>query len=226
MRILLAEDDQQIAEDIANTLRTGGYIVEHATEGKEILFLGNTENFDAIILDLGLPKLDGLTILKRWRQSKRNMPVLILTARGIWSDRVEGIDAGADDYLVKPFEMAELLARLRAVIRRSTGKADAILMIGELQLDTRLMQVRQRGVPLSLTPNEYRLLSYLMHHAGRVVSQSELTEHIYHQDFERDSNAIEVMVGRLRRKVGNDLIQTRRGFGYFIPDTKPDDIQG
>ncbi len=217
MRVLVAEDDTRIAADIAQALEAAGYVVECESDGEEIWFKGDTEDYDAVVLDLGLPGMDGLAILRKWRAAGRDVPVLILTARGVWSERVEGIDAGADDYLVKPFEMAELLARLRAVIRRHTGHASSVLRLGDLSLDTRLMQASLRGVPLALTPNEFRLMSYLMHHAGRVVSQMELTEHIYHQDFERDSNSIEALVARLRRKIGAERIRTRRGFGYYMP---------
>jgi len=169
-----------------------------------------------VVLDLGLPGMDGLSVLKRWRANGRRFPILVLTARGTWGERVEGIDAGADDYLAKPFRMEELLARLRAIVRRSAGQSCSMLAAGPVALDTRQMRVTVNGVPVALSPQEYRLLSYLMHHAGRVVSQLELTEHLYAQDFERDSDAIEVLVGRLRRKLGVELIETRRGFGYII----------
>ncbi len=169
-----------------------------------------------MVLDLGLPGMDGLSVLRKWRQAGQTFPVLILTARGSWNERVEGIDAGADDYLPKPFQMPELLARLRAIIRRSAGQAAPIITIGSVSLDTRQMRVSVEGVPVHFSPQEYRLVSYLMHHAGRVVSQLELTEQLYAQDFERDSNAIEVLIGRVRKKLGVELIKTRRGFGYVI----------
>jgi len=220
MRVLLAEDDDRIARDVAAALTAAGYAVEREADGEEAWFRGDTENFDAAVLDLGLPAMDGLTILKRWRRAGRRLPVLILTARGNWAERVEGIDAGADDYLPKPFRMEELLARLRALIRRSAGQASAVLVNGPVTLDTKRMEANVNGAPVNLSPQEYKLLSYLMHHAGRVVSQLELTEHIYTQDFERESNAIEVLVGRVRRKLGVDLIETRRGFGYMAPEPK------
>ena len=216
MRILLVEDDNRIARDLKAALEASGYVVERESDGEEAWFKGDTENYDAAILDLGLPSMDGLAILKRWRETKRAFPVLILTARGTWRERVEGIDAGADDYLPKPFQMDELLARLRAIIRRSTGQSSGFVEIGPVTLDTKQMRISVNGAPVNLSPQEYRLVSYLMHHAGRVVTQQELTEHIYAQDFERDSNVIEVLVGRARKKLGVDLIETRRGFGYII----------
>ncbi|HEY7607655.1 MAG TPA: response regulator transcription factor [Alphaproteobacteria bacterium] len=217
MRVLLVEDDPRIVTDARKALIAAGYLVETATDGESAWFLGDTEDYDAIILDLGLPQMDGLAVLKRWRENGRNTPVLVLTARGTWSERVEGIDAGADDYLPKPFQIEELIARLRAVIRRSAGRASSVLRIGDVTLDERQLRVTLRGVPLALSPLEYRLLAYLAHNRGRVVSQHELLEHVYGQDREFDSNALEVLVGRLRRKIGSDLIETRRGFGYLVP---------
>ena len=170
------------------------------------------------ILDLGLPRLDGLTLLKRWRAERQMVPVLVLTARGAWTERVEGIDAGADDYLPKPFEMDELLARLRAILRRGAGRASPVITIGALTLDTRQMRVTLDGVPIALSPLEYRLIAYLLHHAGRVVPPTELAEHLYELDHDRDTNAIEVIVARLRRKLGGEVIETRRGFGYVVPE--------
>lgn len=216
MKLLLVEDDDRIARDVSEALISAGYLVDREADGEEAWFRGDTEDYAAAILDLGLPGMDGLTILKRWRANGNSFPVLILTARGSWPERVEGIDAGADDYLAKPFEIEELLARLRAIIRRSAGRATPVLSIGPVTLDPRQMRVTINGVPKNMSPQEYRLLSYLMLHAGRVISQMELTEHLYAQDFERDSNAIEVLVGRVRRKLGVDLIETRRGFGYII----------
>ena len=216
MRILLVEDDEKTAEAVSASLTAAGYVVDHESDGEEAWFKGDTEPYAAIVLDLGLPGMDGLTVLRKWRQAGQNFPVLILTARGDWNERVEGIDAGADDYLPKPFQMQELLARLRAIVRRSAGQAAPVITIGLVSLDTRQMRVTVDGVPVHLSPQEFRLLSYLMHHAGRVVSQRELTEQLYAQDFERDSNAVEVLVGRVRRKLGVDFIWTRRGFGYVI----------
>ncbi|WP_462330019.1 response regulator transcription factor [Thiohalocapsa halophila] len=219
MRILLVEDDTRLAQGIASALEAAGFVVVHSADGEQAWFLGDTETFAAVILDLGLPGMDGLAVLRRWREAGQRFPVLILTARGDWHERVEGIDAGADDYLPKPFRMEELLARLRALVRRSAGQASPVLRVGGLSLDTRRMQVSRDGVPVRLSPTEYRLVAYLMQHAGRVVPQLELTEQLYAQDFERESNAVEVLVGRVRRKLGADLIQTRRGFGYVIePD--------
>lgn len=221
MRILLVEDDETTARAVSTSLTDAGYLVDHETDGREAWFKGDTEPYAAVVLDLGLPGMDGLSILKKWRQTGQNVPVLILTARGNWSERVEGIDAGADDYLPKPFQMQELQARLRAILRRSTGQAAAVIQIGSVALDTRQMRVSVDGVPVHLSPQEYRLVSYLMHHAGRVVSQLELSEQLYAQDFERESNAVEVLVGRVRRKLGVDLITTRRGFGYVIESGGP-----
>lgn len=216
MRVLLVEDDAQTAQAVSGALAAAGYVVDHESDGEQAWFKGDTEPYAAVILDLGLPGMDGLSIIRRWREAGQTFPVLILTARGSWNERVEGIDAGADDYLPKPFQMQELLARLRALLRRAAGHASAVVRIGPVSLDTRQMQVTVDGVPVHLSPQEYRLVSYLMHHAGRVVSQLELTEQLYAQDFERDSNAVEVLVGRVRRKLGTAFIATRRGFGYIV----------
>ncbi|MCB2052655.1 MAG: response regulator transcription factor [Geminicoccaceae bacterium] len=216
MRILVVEDERRIREALSASLAEQGYIVETAIEGEDGWFKGDSEDFDAVVLDLGLPVLDGLSVLRRWRAAGRSMPVLILTARGSWSEKVEGIDAGADDYLAKPFQMAELLARLRALIRRSKGLASPTIEIGGVRIDAGAARVQVLGRPVELSALEFRLLSYLMHNAGRVVSRMELTEHIYDQDFERDSNTIEVLMGRLRRKLGVPLVRTRRGLGYVI----------
>jgi two-component system, OmpR family, response regulator len=217
MRILVVEDEERIAKDIAESVNAGGYIAEIVSDGEKAWFQGGTENYGAIILDLGLPKIDGLTILKRWRQEGVKTPVLVLTARGSWSDRVDGIDAGADDYLPKPFRMEELMARLRALLRRSSGNAQPLIVIANVTLDPRTRQVTVSGVPVMLTPLEFRLLNYLFHNRGKVISQSELSENLYSHDSERDSNAIEALVGRLRRKLKADVIETRRGFGYIVP---------
>lgn len=216
MRILVVEDDQTLARQLIGSLTRSGYAVDHAADGEEGHFLGDTEPYDAAILDLGLPRLDGLTVLKRWRADGRTFPVLILTARDRWTEKVEGIDAGADDYLAKPFQMEELLARTRALLRRAKGHASPELVCGPLRLDTRRGTVSLAGQPVSLTANEFKVLSYLMHRKGEVVSRGELTEHIYAQDFDRDSNTVEVFVGRLRRKIGPALIETVRGLGYRL----------
>ncbi len=216
MRILIIEDDQRVAKSIRNALELAGFITELEVDGEDGWYTGSSEEFDAIILDLGLPTLDGLTILKRWRKENVTTPVLILTARGNWDERVEGIDAGADDYLAKPYRTEELVARTRALVRRAAGHAASSITIGELTLDTRQMRVSRNGQPIALTPQEYRLVAYLMHQCDRVVDQMELTQHLYSQDFERDSNSVEVLVGRARRKLGKNSIQTRRGFGYIM----------
>lgn len=222
MRVLVVEDEPKIAREIATVLRASGMAVDVVDDGEEAWFRGDTEEYDAVVLDLGLPKLDGLTVLKRWRANRRTFPVLILTARGVWTERVEGINAGADDYLVKPFEIEELLARLRALIRRASGQASPILTAGALSLDTRSMRISRDGRPLALSPLEYRLLAFLIHHAGQVVPPTELADHLYDSGNDRDPNAIEVIVARLRRKLGADAIETRRGFGYLVAADKPE----
>jgi DNA-binding response OmpR family regulator len=216
MRVLLVEDDARLARELTEHLTASGYAVDTARDGETAWFLGDTEDFAAIILDLGLPKIDGMTVLKRWRDGGRAMPVLCLTARGSWSERVDGIDAGADDYLPKPFRMEELLARLRALLRRSAGLASPRIVIGDLVLEERLMRVTRQGAPLNLAPLEYRAFTHLARNRGRIVPQTELSEQVYAQDWEKDSNAIEALILRLRRKIGADIIQTRRGFGYVI----------
>lgn len=218
MRVLLVEDDRKIAAEVERALVAAGYVVDHESKGEDAWFLGDTEDYAAIVLDLGLPGMDGLAVLKRWRASGRTTPVLILTARGSWSERVDGIDAGADDYLPKPFQMEELLARLRSILRRSAGRASSVVAIGDLTIDERQMKVSVRGVPLNLSALEYRVIAYLIHERGRVVSQLELSENIHGTADGHDTNAIEVLIGRLRRKLGIDLIETRRGFGYLIPE--------
>jgi two-component system, OmpR family, response regulator len=216
MRLLLVEDDTRIARRVQAALEAASYAVDAVEDGETAWFRGDTEDYDVVVLDLGLPRLDGLTVLKKWRSGGRAFPVLILSARSAWQERVDGIDAGADDYLVKPFSTEELLARVRALLRRASGHATPVLRIGAVTLDTRRMSVRVDDAPLTLSPLEYRALSYLMHHAGRVVPPSELMEHLYAHDHDHDANAVEVLVGRLRRKLGVNLIETRRGFGYLI----------
>ena len=216
MRILLVEDDADLSRQLKGALADAGYAVDHAADGEEAWFLGDTEPYDVIVLDLGLPKIDGVSVLERWRREGKATPVLILTARGAWSDKVSGFDAGADDYLTKPFHTEELLARLRALLRRSAGIASATLSCGGLRLDPRAARANVNGEPLRLTSLEYRLLHYMMMHQGRVISRTELVEHLYDQDFDRDSNTIEVFIGRLRKKIGSDRIETVRGLGYRL----------
>ena len=216
MRILVVEDDPVLSRQLVETLTRAGDAVDCAGDGEEGHFLGDAEPYNAVVLDLGLPRLDGITVLKRWRAAGRTMPVLILTARDSWTEKVQGIDAGADDYLAKPFHMEELLARLRALIRRAHGYATTELTCGGVTLDTRSSKVLVNGRPVDLSAHEYRVLSYLMHHKDEVVSRSELIEHIYAQDFDRDSNTIEVFVARLRKKLGVSIIRTVRGLGYRL----------
>ena len=218
MRILVVEDEPNLQRQLRETLEAAGYAVDSATDGEDGHFLGTTESYDAVVLDLGLPEMDGLTVLDRWRKSGLTMPVLVLTARNSWSDKVAGLDAGADDYLAKPFQTEELVARLRALIRRSSGNATSELTAGPVHLDGRSGRVTLDGVPVKLTAQEYKLLSYLMHHKGKVVSRTELIEHIYDQDFDRDSNTIEVFVTRIRKKLGADVITTIRGLGYSLDE--------
>lgn len=216
MRILIVEDDRDLNRQLVEATTEAGYVVDHAFDGEEGHFLGDTEPYDAVILDIGLPQMDGLTVLEKWRRDGRIMPVLLLTARDRWSDKVAGIDAGADDYVAKPFHIEEVLARLRALIRRAAGHASSEIICGPLRLDTKTSKAAVNGTTLKLTSHEFRLLSYLMHHMDEVVSRTELVEHLYDQDFDRDSNTIEVFVGRLRKKMGIDLIETIRGMGYRI----------
>lgn len=218
MRLLVVEDDRDLNRQLVEALTEAGYVVDTAHDGEEGHFLGDTEPYDAVVLDLGLPVMDGLSVLERWRRDGRAMPVLILTARDRWSDKVAGIDAGADDYVAKPFHMEEVVARLRALLRRAAGHASNEISVGAIRLDIRAGKVTRDGMTIKLTSHEFRLLSYLMHHKGRIVSRTELIEHLYDQDFDRDSNTIEVFVGRLRKKVDADLIETVRGLGYRIAD--------
>lgn len=221
MRILIIEDDPDLNRQLAGALTQAGYVVDRAFDGEQGHFLGDTEPYDAVILDLGLPRLDGISVLERWRRAGRTMPVLLLTARDRWSDKVQGFDAGADDYVPKPFHLEEVLARIRALLRRSTGNARSEFTCGPVRLDSRTGRVTVDGTPVKLTSHEYRLLAYLMHHSGRVVSRTELVEHLYDQDFDRDSNTVEVFIGRIRRKLGVDVIQTVRGLGYMLNPPPP-----
>ena len=216
MRLLVVEDDKDLNRQIVTSLEQAGYAVDRAFDGEDGGHLGETEPYDAVVLDLGLPMVDGVTVLQQWRRAGKTMPVLILTARDRWSDKVAAFDAGADDYVVKPFHVEELLARLRALLRRAAGHATSEITCGPVRVDTRASRVLVDGTPVKLTSHEYRLLAYLMHHQGRVVSRGELVEHLYDQDFDRDSNTIEVFVGRLRKKLGVEVIQTIRGLGYVL----------
>jgi len=217
MRVLLVEDDPRIADAVADALRGAGFVVEVVTDGEEAWFRGDTGDYALIVLDLGLPGMDGLAVLKRWRAAQRHTPVLVLTARGTWAERVEGIDAGADDYLPKPFRMEELLARVRALVRRAGGLGTAVIEAGRLTVDPRQMRVSLDGAPQALSPLEYRFVAYLAHRRGCVVPAGELIEQLYGDDDARDPNALEALVMRLRRKLGPDVIETRRGFGYLVP---------
>ena len=222
MRLLVVEDDPDLNRQLVSALSDAGYAVDKALDGEEGHYLGDTEPYDAVILDLGLPKMDGIRILEQWRRDEKRMPVLILTARDRWNEKVAGMDAGADDYVTKPFNMEELLARVRALLRRTTGHAKSEIECGPLRLDTKMARVTYEGVPIKLTSHEYRLLAYLLHHRGRVVSRTELVEHLYDQDFDRDSNTIEVFIGRLRKKIPIDVIRTVRGLGYRL-SPEPDE---
>jgi two-component system OmpR family response regulator len=221
MKVLVAEDEAALSRQLAAALTGAGYAVDCARDGERAEFLGHTEHYDAAILDLGLPKMDGLTVLRRWRDAGMALPVLVLTARGSWHEKVQGIDGGADDYVAKPFRMEEVLARLRALIRRASGQLTAELRCGGLALDARSARVTLDGTPVKLTGHEFRVLSYLMHHRGRIVSQHELTEHIYAQNTDRDSNTVEVFIARLRRKLGPSYIETLRGLGYRMAGDGP-----
>jgi len=214
VRVLVVEDEARLAKQLSGALAHAGYAVDCAADGERADFLCQTERYDAAVLDLGLPKIDGLTLLRRWRDAGLTLPVLVLTARGSWHEKVQGIDGGADDYVAKPFRMEEVLARLRALIRRSSGLAGAEVRCGPISLDARAARVTVHGAPVKLTSHEFRVLSYLMHHRGQVVSQSELSEHIYAENLDRDSNTVEVFVARLRRKLGAGAIETLRGLGY------------
>jgi len=216
VRVLVVEDEARLAKQLSGALAHAGYAVDCAADGERADFLCQTERYDAAVLDLGLPRIDGLTLLRRWRDAGITLPILVLTARGSWHEKVQGIDGGADDYVAKPFRMEEVLARLRALIRRSSGQAGAEIRCGAVALDARAARVTVHGAPVRLTSHEFRVLSYLMHHRGKVVSQTELSDHIYAEHHDRDSNTVEVFVARLRRKLGSTLIATERGMGYRI----------
>ncbi|MBM3820050.1 MAG: response regulator transcription factor [Acidimicrobiia bacterium] len=216
MRVLVVEDEPALLHQLQRAVTEAGYAVDTASDGERADFAVRTESYDAVLLDLGLPRIDGLTLLRGWRAAGVAVPVLVLTARGSWHETVEGIDTGADDYVAKPFRIEEVLARLRGLIRRAAGRPQQLLHCGGVTLDPRQARVTRDGVPVKLTSHEFRVLSYLMHHRDRVVSQGELTEHIYAQDADRDSNTVEVFVARLRRKLGSSLIETVRGLGYRV----------
>lgn len=216
MRALVVEDSLDVAQHVADALTAAGFVVDHARDGEDAWFRGDTGEYDLVILDLGLPKLDGLSVLKRWRGAGRLFPVLILSARGDWIEKVEGIEAGADDYLGKPFEMGELVARARGLVRRAAGRGASVMRFGALMLDTARMSANVAGTPVRLSPLEYRLLNYLAHHAGRPVSAGEIADHLYGLSEQADVNAVEAVVTRLRKKLGAEVIQTRRGFGYLL----------
>ena len=216
MRALVVEDDPDVGPDVVLALQAAGFVAELTNNGEDAWFKGDVEDYDIVVLDLGLPRLDGLTVLKRWRANERTLPVLILSARGDWTEKVEGIEAGADDYLAKPFEMGELLSRVRALVRRTAGHAASVLSFGTLRIDTRRMIANLDGVPISLSQLEFRLLNYLAHQKDRAVPANELAEHLYGADEPGDANAIEQLVARLRRKIGGSAIETKRGFGYLL----------
>jgi two-component system, OmpR family, response regulator len=222
LRALIVEDDPDVGPDLVRALRAAGFAVDLVRDGDAAWFRGDVDDYDAVVLDLGLPKLDGLSVLKRWRSSGRGFPVLILSARGQWAEKVEGIEAGADDYLSKPFEMAELVARVRGLVRRAAGRLSSVVEVGPPALDTRRMSASFQGAPVRLSPLEFRLLDYLAHRSGRPASAGELADHLYGAGEAGDANAIEALVMRLRRKFGPDLIQTRRGLGYLLADTDAD----
>ena len=220
VRVLVVEDEPALARQLVAALGDAGYAVDAAADGEQADFLGQTEPYDAVVLDIGLPRVDGLTVLRRWRDAGIAVPVLVLTARGSWHEKVQGIDGGADDYMAKPFRIEEVLARLRALIRRASGHTTPELRCGDLALDPRAARVTLRGAPVKLTSHEYRVLSYLMHHRERVVSQGELTDHLYAQSVDRESNTVEVFIARLRRKLGGEYIETVRGLGYRIGEPR------
>ena len=216
VRALVVEDDRDLARQLTEALVESGYAVDTAYDGEEGHFLGDTEPYDVIVLDIGLPVMDGIEVLEQWRAAEKSTPVLILTARDRWREKIAGLDAGADDYVTKPFQMEEVLARIRALVRRSTGNTSPVLTVGPVALDPSSAAVTVEDTPVKLTAHEYKLLAYMMHHKGKVLSRTELIEHIYAQDFDKDSNTIEVFIGRLRKKLDVDVIQTIRGLGYKL----------
>ena len=222
MRILVVEDEPTLSKQIVHSLKNVGYAVDAALEGEEGYFLGDTEPYDAIVLDLGLPKIDGFTILDRWRKSGNKTPVLILTARDRWQDKIKGFDIGADDFVTKPFSMEEVIARVRALIRRSKGLAKSIIEFGPISLDTSRSKVMVNGHKVILTSREYKIFSYLIYNQGKVVSRTELTEHTYDKNFDRDSNVIDAFIKKIRNKIGIDCITTVRGMGYRFDWDKKD----
>jgi two-component system, OmpR family, response regulator len=222
VRALVVEDDKDLNRQLVKALEEAGFAVDTASDGEEGYFLGDTEPYDIVVLDIGLPKMDGISVLEQWRRSDKKMPVILLTARDRWSDKVQGMDTGADDYLAKPFHMEELLARIRAQVRRASGHAKSDIECGPLRLDTKTARVTVDGETIKLTSHEFRLLAYLLHHGDRVVSRTELVEHLYEQDFDRDSNTIEVFIGRLRKKIPPYMIKTIRGLGYRLSADKDD----
>jgi two-component system, OmpR family, response regulator len=221
---LVVEDDRDLARQITDALTENGYAVDTAYDGEEGHFLGDTEPYDIVVLDIGLPVMDGIEVLEQWRAAELSMPVLVLTARDRWREKIAGLDAGADDYVTKPFQMEEVLARIRALVRRSTGNVSPVLSVGPVSLDPSASQVTVEDRQVKLTAHEYKLLAYMMHHAGKVLSRTELIEHIYAQDFDKDSNTIEVFIGRLRKKLGVEVIHTIRGLGYKMSDGDEDTI--
>ncbi len=216
MRCLVVEDDADIRIDLVRGLEAAGFVVDGVADGETAWFHGDVEDYDAVILDLGLPRLDGLTVLRRWRGAGRAFPVIVVSARGDWTEKVEGIEAGADDYLSKPFQIGELIARVRGLVRRGAGRLSNVVVVGGLRLDTVRMTASFDGAPAKVSPLEFRLLDYLAHQPGRAVSAGELAEHLYGATESGDANAIEAIVARLRRKFGADVITTRRGFGYLL----------